>query len=79
MKNPDVALVNAIAKVTSYVCILLAIIVLSYQCKVDSKTIIECTEACQSDSTRMKSVTSQECVCVSKTDSRDEWISIPRP
>ena len=79
MNDSDMALVNAVAKVISYVCLLIAIVVLSFQCKVDSKTIVECTEACQSDSTRMKSVTSQECVCISKTDSRDEWFSIPRP
>ena len=79
MKNSDTVLVNAVAKVISCICVLLAVIMLSQQCKVDSKTIIECTEACQSETSRMKSVTSQECICISKADSRDEWISIPRP
>ena len=75
----DSDMVTAVTKTVLYACILIAIIFLSIQCQVDSKIIIECAEACDSQTTRMKSVTSRECECMSKTNSTDDWLTIPRP
>ena len=77
MTDSDIAI--AVTKTISYVCAFLAIVFLTFQCQVDSKIIVECAEACDSQTTRMKSVTSRECECMSKTDSTDEWLTIPRP
>ncbi len=68
------AVTNALLKAVIIICVCVLVGITMNSCQVDSDTIADCNEACQSADSQMESVTSYKCVCAPKGQSNSPWV-----
>jgi len=64
------ALLKAVIAIS--VCVMLAFGL--HSCELDSDTVADCRDACESSSTQMQSVTPYKCVCIENNVSPSPWV-----
>ena len=76
----DSELINAVASVVVKIVMIISatVLVLMWQssCQLNADTVAICEESCSSNGGNMKSVTSNECICVGRDSSSPIW-SLP--
>ena len=68
------ALTNTLLKVVVIICMCVMGGFILNSCRLDSDTIADCNDACQSASGQMESVTSYTCTCISNAPAPSPWV-----
>ena len=65
---------SALLKGVTVVCVCILVGLALHSCQLDSVTIADCNDACQSATGQMESVTSYTCTCTSSASSTSPWV-----
>ena len=65
---------NAVLKSVIVVCICAMTAITLNSCELDSNTVDDCKEACESSYSQMESVTAYKCICSDKTSKTSPWV-----
>ncbi len=68
------AVANGGSKAVLYICLTIFGCMWLSNCTLQENTIINCQESCDGSGTHMESVTSRECICADKNQSKDVWV-----